>query len=126
MSIILVGVNHKTAPVEIRERLALSDEACAEGLRRLVDGEVAVPEDDDRLIVDLRLEVEAAVLASHRANDRHPVAAGLLGGQPGVPQLDPAQCVRVVDICYQGDDRAVALVRAHSSPPSRRALKVVM
>jgi len=40
MSIILVGVNHKTAPVEIRERLALSDEACAEGLRRLVDGEV--------------------------------------------------------------------------------------
>jgi glutamyl-tRNA reductase len=40
MSIILVGVNHKTAPVEIRERLAFTDEACAEGLRRLVDGEV--------------------------------------------------------------------------------------
>src|SRR5688572_7885175 len=40
MSIILVGVNHKTAPVEIRERLAFSDEACADGLRRLVDGEV--------------------------------------------------------------------------------------
>jgi glutamyl-tRNA reductase len=40
MSIILVGVNHKTAPVEIRERLAFSDEACTEGLRRLVDGEV--------------------------------------------------------------------------------------
>ena len=40
MSIVLVGLNHKTAPVEIRERLAFSDEACAEGLRRLVDGEV--------------------------------------------------------------------------------------
>lgn len=40
MSIILVGVNHKTAPVEIRERLAFNDEACAEGLRRLVDGEI--------------------------------------------------------------------------------------
>lgn len=40
MSIILVGVSHKTAPVEIRERLAFSDEACADGLRRLVDGEV--------------------------------------------------------------------------------------
>jgi len=40
MSIILVGVNHKTAPVEIRERLAFSDEACADGLRRLVDGEI--------------------------------------------------------------------------------------
>src|ERR1051326_4734333 len=40
MSIILIGVNHKTAPVEIRERLAFTDEACAAGLRRLVDGEV--------------------------------------------------------------------------------------
>ena len=40
MSIILIGVNHKTAPVDIRERLALSDEACADGLRRLVDGEI--------------------------------------------------------------------------------------
>ena len=40
MSILLVGVNHKTAPVEIRERLAFTDEACADGLRRLVDGEV--------------------------------------------------------------------------------------
>src|SRR5215211_4888829 len=40
MSILLVGVNHKTAPVEIRERLAFNDEACANGLRQLVDGEV--------------------------------------------------------------------------------------
>jgi len=40
MSIVLVGVNHKTAPVEVRELLAFSDEACDEGLRRLVDGDV--------------------------------------------------------------------------------------
>lgn len=40
MSIILVGLNHKTAPVGVRERLAFTDEACAEGLRALVDGEV--------------------------------------------------------------------------------------
>lgn len=40
MSILLVGVNHKTAPVEIRERLAFSDEACANGLRQLVDGDI--------------------------------------------------------------------------------------
>src|SRR6266850_431014 len=39
MSIALVGINHKTAPVEVRELLALSDEACTEGLRSLVDGE---------------------------------------------------------------------------------------
>lgn len=40
MSIVLVGINHKTAPVEVRELLAFSDEACAEGLRKLVDGDV--------------------------------------------------------------------------------------
>jgi glutamyl-tRNA reductase len=40
MSIILVGLNHKTAPVEVRERLAFTDEACAESLRVLVDGEM--------------------------------------------------------------------------------------
>src|SRR6185369_1449067 len=40
MSILLIGVNHKTAPVEIRERLAFNGEACAYGLRELVDGVV--------------------------------------------------------------------------------------
>src|ERR1051325_7444009 len=40
MSILLIGVNHKTAPVEIRERLAFNHEACANGLRQLVDGVV--------------------------------------------------------------------------------------
>ena len=40
MSIVLVGINHKTAPVEIRELLAFSDQACTDGLRRLVDGQI--------------------------------------------------------------------------------------
>ncbi len=40
MSIVLVGLNHKSAPVEVRERLAFSEAACAAGLRTLVDGEV--------------------------------------------------------------------------------------
>jgi glutamyl-tRNA reductase len=40
MSIVLVGVNHKSTPLAVRERLALSDDACASGLRSLVDGEV--------------------------------------------------------------------------------------
>lgn len=40
MSIVLVGVNHKTAPVEVRELLAFSEQACAESLKTLVDGEL--------------------------------------------------------------------------------------
>jgi glutamyl-tRNA reductase len=40
MSIFLIGVNHKTAPVEIRERLAFDDATCSAGLRALVDGEI--------------------------------------------------------------------------------------
>ena len=40
MSIVLVGVNHKSAPVAVRERLAFSEEACATSLRELVDGEL--------------------------------------------------------------------------------------
>src|SRR5688500_8875924 len=40
MSIILVGVNHKSAPIAVRERLAFSEDACAASLRELVDGEL--------------------------------------------------------------------------------------
>lgn len=40
MAIVLIGVNHKTAPVEVRERLAFDDVTCAAGLRSLVDGEI--------------------------------------------------------------------------------------
>src|SRR5829696_1449514 len=58
MAIVLVGLNHKTAPVEVRERLAFTDEACAEGLRALVDGQVV----SEGLIVSTcnRVEVLAA------------------------------------------------------------------
>lgn len=63
MSIVLVGINHKTAPVEIRELLAFSEEACAAGLRTLVDGEVL----REGLIVSTcnRVEVLAATAAEH-------------------------------------------------------------
>lgn len=40
MSIVLVGINHKSAPIEVRERLAFTDNACAAGLRSLVDGQI--------------------------------------------------------------------------------------
>lgn len=58
MSIVLVGLNHKTAPVEVREQFAFTDEACADSLRALVDGEVV----REGLIVSTcnRVEVLAA------------------------------------------------------------------
>ena len=63
MSIVLVGLNHKSAPVEVRERLAFTEDACAAGLRSLVDGEVV----REGLIVSTCNRVE--VLAE-TANDR--------------------------------------------------------
>lgn len=62
MSILLVGLNHKTAPVELRERLAFTDEACSESLRVLVDGEIV----REGLIVSTCNRVE--VLAETNAN----------------------------------------------------------
>jgi glutamyl-tRNA reductase len=71
MSILLVGVNHKTAPVEIRERLAFNDEACAAGLRRLVDGDIV----REGLIVSTCNRVE---ILGATANDQIDLGAGLL------------------------------------------------
>ncbi|MGB7921917.1 MAG: glutamyl-tRNA reductase [Pyrinomonadaceae bacterium] len=66
MSILLVGLNHKTAPVAVREQLAFTDEACAAGLRSLVDGEVV----REGLIVSTcnRVEVLAAT-RDHEAQE---------------------------------------------------------
>ena len=65
MSIVLVGLNHKTAPVEVRERLAFSDEALAAHLRALVDGEVV----QEGLIVSTcnRVEILASASAARGA-----------------------------------------------------------
>ncbi len=63
MSIVLVGLNHKTAPVAVRERLAFNDEACAANLRAMVDGEMV----REGLIVSTcnRVEVLAAINEAH-------------------------------------------------------------
>jgi glutamyl-tRNA reductase len=59
MTIVLTGVSHKTAPVEVRECLALPKERGAEALRGLVDGRVV----REGLIVSTcnRVEVLASV-----------------------------------------------------------------
>ena len=66
MSIILVGVNHKSTPLAVRELLALSDDACTTGLRSLVDGEVV----REGLIVSTCNRVEVLTeTASGRLNE---------------------------------------------------------
>ena len=66
MSIVLVGINHKSAPVEVRERLAFTEDACATGLRTLVDGDVV----REGLIVSTCNRVEVlAETASERLSD---------------------------------------------------------
>jgi glutamyl-tRNA reductase len=63
MSIVLAGISHKTAPIEVRELLAFTDEMCSEGLRALVDGRVG----REGLIVSTcnRVEVLATINPDH-------------------------------------------------------------
>src|SRR5258705_10760477 len=66
MSIVLIGINHKSAPVEVRERLAFTEEACATGLQALVDGEIV----REGLIVSTCNRVEVlAETGSERLSD---------------------------------------------------------
>src|SRR3712207_9321905 len=72
MSIVLVGLNHKTAPVEVRERLAFSDEACAQCLQALVDGEVIT----EGLIVSTCNRVEVLATAGRAGGERAAAQVG--------------------------------------------------
>jgi len=83
MSIVLVGVNHKTAPIEVRELLAFSDEACADGLRRLVDGEIV----REGLIVSTcnRVEVLSATTVEQLESGTERITE-FLDSNPGLPQ----------------------------------------
>jgi len=75
MSIVLIGVNHKSAPVELRELLAFSDEACTNGLRSLVDGDIV----REGLIVSTcnRVEVLTAIPRERAAEGTERVASFL-------------------------------------------------
>jgi glutamyl-tRNA reductase len=83
MSIVLVGVNHKTAPVEVRELLAFSDAACTDGLRALVDGEIV----REGLIVSTcnRVEVLTAT-ASEQITQSHERISNFLSESRNLPR----------------------------------------
>ncbi|MCS6816041.1 MAG: glutamyl-tRNA reductase [Blastocatellia bacterium] len=65
MTIVLVGLNHRTAPVEVRERLAFTEEELPQALRQLVDGQTIT----EGLILSTcnRVEVLAVTPLTERA-----------------------------------------------------------
>jgi glutamyl-tRNA reductase len=79
MRIVLTGLSHKTAPVEVRERLALAKEGAAEALRALVDGRAV----SEGLIVSTcnRVEVLACVEESKAEEGSRRVMEALTGGR---------------------------------------------
>src|SRR6266850_1586014 len=83
MSIVLVGVNHKSAPIEVRERLAFTEDACAAGLRSLVDGQIV----REALIVSTcnRVEVLTAV-SSERLKEGRERITDFLSRSPSLPR----------------------------------------
>ena len=60
MNLIVFGVNHKTAPVEVREKLAIPEELLGDGLRTLQERE---PEILEKVILSTcnRMEIYATV-----------------------------------------------------------------
>ena len=83
MTIVLTGVSHKTAPVEVRECLALPKERGAEALRGLVDGRVV----REGLIVSTcnRVEVLASVDES-KLRDASARVLDFMSGARSVPR----------------------------------------
>jgi glutamyl-tRNA reductase len=80
MSIVLTGLSHKTAPVEVRECLALSKERVGEALGRLVDGRVL----REALIISTcnRVEVLAVVDEGREREGAERVLDAMAGRDP--------------------------------------------
>lgn len=68
MSIILIGISHKTAPIELRERLAFAEDRLGAALAQLVDREAI----EEGLILSTCNRVE--ILASASQTPEHSVA----------------------------------------------------
>ena len=69
MSIVLIGVSHKTAPVEVRERLAFNEQRLHDALRQVVDQQTI----SEGLIVSTcnRVEILAATPAESESGVAH-------------------------------------------------------
>lgn len=95
MHIVLVGANHRTAPVELREKLAFQDHACISALGTLVDGELI----REGLILSTCNRVEVLVVTNHGSPDNatNRVLVFLTERALCSEQLDPSTYLHVDD-----------------------------
>ena len=88
MDILIVGLSHKTAPVEVREKISFAGEGLTEGLTNLIN----CPHVSEGLIVSTcnRVEIYSCVMKKY-LDGAHEEIAAFLSGFHGVPrdQLDP-------------------------------------
>jgi glutamyl-tRNA reductase len=108
MNIILVGLNHRTAPVEIRERLSISEKQMGEALYRLKSNPVI----DEGLILSTCNRVEVcAVVKGSTAEGLEAVKDFLVEYQPELPADSLTPCLYL----YSAGDCLRHLFRVASS-----------
>ncbi len=95
MHVVLVGANHRTAPVELRERLAFADRSCITALGTLVDGELI----REGLILSTCNRVEVLVVTKDGSPDNvtDRILVFLIERGLFSEQLDPNTYVHVND-----------------------------
>jgi glutamyl-tRNA reductase len=104
--IVIVGVNHHSAPVEVRERLAVSDEQIGDALQRLVQN--GAVEEGAILSTCNRVEI---VAASSRGDQAVESLIDFLAAQEHLPRAQLTQHLSV----YRGRDAVRHLFRVAAS-----------
>ncbi len=107
MNILLVGLNHRTAPVTIRERLAISEERLGEALYRLT----ADPAIEEGLILSTCNRVEVCAVARETTAGFAALQRFLLATAPDLPADQILPCLYL----YTGVDGLRHLMRVASS-----------
>jgi len=106
MNVLLVGLNHRTAPVAIRERLAISEERLGEALYRLT----ADPALEEGFILSTCNRVEVCAVARETTAGFAALQRFLLATAPDLPADQVLPCLYL----YTGGDGLKHLLRVAS------------
>ncbi len=107
MDIVIVGLNHKTAPVEIRERLAISEKEIGGALYRLKSNPVI----EEGIIVSTCNRVEICAVVKDTREGFEAINNFLMQHQPEIPQEKLTPCLYM----YSAGDSLRHLFRVASS-----------